>query len=181
MYFGNMNQLYLNLFPEGDATTYKLVTDITTRVIASKEVRENQFLFDEYTIIDGETPEILADKVYGNVGFHWVIMLCNDIIDPVYDWPIPQDILLDHAIDTYGESNLYNIHHYEDHDGNWVQPYKDDGTLKPQFTYRDFVGVTNIGKATKENDARRKIKLLQPKYLNAFVEEAIQKIRIQVL
>ena len=66
-HFANMNQLYINLYPEGDATTYKLVTDITARVTASKEVMANQFLFDDYTIIDGETPELLSDKIYGTV------------------------------------------------------------------------------------------------------------------
>ena len=178
-YFANMNQLYINLYPEGDATTYKLVTDITTRVTASKEVMANQFLFDDYTIIDGETPELLSDKIYGTVDYHWVIMLCNDIIDPVYDWIIPHDILMLHIIDTYGESKIYDVHHYEDNDGNWIQPFKSDGSLKDQYTVKDFVGITNLNYEMTKNEARRKIKILQAKYLSQFVEEAALKLRTQ--
>ena len=31
--------------------------------------------------VDGETPEIVAEKVYGNAEYHWIIMLANDIYD----------------------------------------------------------------------------------------------------
>ena len=35
---------------------------------------------------DSDTPEIIADKYYGNVEYHWVVLLFNNIIDPQFEY-----------------------------------------------------------------------------------------------
>ena len=42
-----------------------IVKDITQNVRVRKEILANITLYDEYDIRDGETPEIIAEKVYG--------------------------------------------------------------------------------------------------------------------
>ena len=58
-------------------TEYLLVKDISQNVRVRKEILANITLYDEYDIKDGETPEMIAEKVYGSPLYHWVVMLCN--------------------------------------------------------------------------------------------------------
>lgn len=168
MYFEMMPKMLINLY--NTAGAYKLVTDITTRVSGSSEIRKNVFLYDYYDIRDNETPEIIADKIYNDPQLHWVILLCNDIIDPVYDWVLSQEQLLAHVSATYGEDNINAIHHYEDELGNWVNANSPNG-----------YAVSNMANAQKENESKRRIKVLQPRYVKQFVSEVETKLKQQVL
>lgn len=167
MYFSMMPKLLLNM--TGENTAYKLVTDITTRVAGSSEIRKNLFLYEYHDLRDGETPEIIADKVYGDPALHWVVLLCNDIIDPVYDWVLPYHILLQHVISTYGEDNINSIHHMEDENGNWVSE-----------DHPNAAAITNMQHEEQMNEKKRSIKILQPRYVNAFVSEVETKMKQQV-
>lgn len=166
MYFEMMPKLLISFSGE---TKFQLVTDITSRVSSSDEIRKNLFLYDYYTVKDGETPEIIADKVYNDSMLHWVILLCNDIIDPVYDWVLPQDVLLAHVIATYGEENTFTTHHFEDENGNWVS-----------YDYPNAARITNMQFEEQENEKKRQIKLLQPIYVNAFIDEVETNFKQQV-
>ena len=94
-------------------TTLQILTDITTNVRIRKEVLENVTLYDEYDILEGETPEIIAEKIYGNPELHWVIMIVNQRYDHYRDFPLTTNELEQHCINTYGEDNIYTVHHYE--------------------------------------------------------------------
>jgi len=71
-------------------TKTSIVKDITRNVRFRKEVLENITVFDEYDIVDGETPEIIAEKIYGNPEYHWIIMLANQRFDYLTDFPLPE-------------------------------------------------------------------------------------------
>jgi hypothetical protein len=167
MYFEMMPKMMMNLY--GDRTSYKMVTDITTRIIGSMEIRENVFLYEYVDILDTDTPEMVSYKAYGDPNYHWVVMLCNDVIDPVYDWIMSYDAILAHCIAMYGEEGIYHTHHYENEFGDWV----DSTYPNPRF-------VTNIQYMEEENEKKRSIKLLQARYLPAFVEEVKMKLKEQV-
>lgn len=94
-------------------TRLQILTDITTNVRIRKEVLENISLYDEYDILEGETPEMIAEKIYRNPELHWVIMLVNQRYDYLRDFPLTSYELEQHCIDKYGADNLYQIHHYE--------------------------------------------------------------------
>jgi len=89
---------FFDLFPtvaydinKGDYTTYQSPTNIFVRVGIIKETLENISSYYIYNIQEGETPEILADRVYKSTEGHWVIMMANGIIDAAYDWPLNYD------------------------------------------------------------------------------------------
>lgn len=169
MYFSMMPRLLMSI--DGNVNSYKLVTDITSRVSGSSEIRNNVFLYDTYDIQDNDSPEIIAAKVYNDPQLHWVILLCNDIIDPVYDWLLPYDILLEHVIQTYGgKENIYLTHHYENENGDWVSP-----------DYPNAARITNMEYEERENEKKRSIKILQPTYVTAFVNEVETKLSQQIL
>lgn len=87
MYFKEFPQ-FLYDFRHGPTTTKtSVVVDITRNVRFRKEVLENIAVYDEYDIVDGETPEIIAEKVYGNPEYHWIVMLANGYYDNLTDFP----------------------------------------------------------------------------------------------
>jgi len=64
-----------------------LARNILKRVSFNSSIKSEGSLFYEYDVKDGETPDILADRIYGNSYYHWVLLLFNDIIDPYEEWP----------------------------------------------------------------------------------------------
>lgn len=92
-----------------------LMTDVFFRFKFLDAVKKRKVAYFPYTIKDGETPEIIADKVYGDPEAHWVIMMLNDVIDPYLDWYMSTSVFDKYINDKYGSiSAAYNtIHHYE--------------------------------------------------------------------
>ena len=90
MYFQKFPQ---TLYSLDDRKSVQIVTNILQRVIIKETIKNNLSLFDEYDIIDGETPEIIAAKVYGNSNYHWIIMLANERFDYREDFPLDYNAL----------------------------------------------------------------------------------------
>jgi hypothetical protein len=91
---------YFNFFPRttyiksSDSTEIDVLTNITSRFGFEQSFKENTSIFYEYEVRDGDTPEIIANKIYGDSEKHWVILSLNDIVDPNYDWPLEQRTLV---------------------------------------------------------------------------------------
>lgn len=108
MYFKDFPQfLYDFKYGTNEDTKMSIVTDITRNIRFRKEVLENFSLYDEYDIKDGETPEIIAEKVYGNPEYHWIIMLANQRYDYITDFPLDYTALMAQAADKYNPT-LYS-------------------------------------------------------------------------
>ncbi len=107
------------LYPsiEDNGATNLALTNILTRSGFLREVTENTALFYEYQVKDGETPEIIADKLYGDVGRYWIVLLFNNLSNPFYDFPLVQEQLNSFVESKYGtslataQSTIH--HHYE--------------------------------------------------------------------
>ena len=100
MYFKQFPQIYYD-FPQANSsdTELQILTDVTTNVRFRKQVLENVTLYDEYDMLEGETPEMVAEKVYGNPELHWVIMLANQRYDYLKDFPMSSRELELYCID----------------------------------------------------------------------------------
>jgi hypothetical protein len=114
MYFSNFQKIFYD-FPtkENQENTLHILTDITANVRVRKQVLENITLYDEYDILDGETPELIAEKIYGNPEYHWIIMLVNQRYDYIRDFPMSVGELYDYVVDKYGVEGKDRVHHYE--------------------------------------------------------------------
>lgn len=83
---------YFKYFPKtiytlaNNATSVDTVTNLITRFNFDSEFVKNSAAFYSYRVKDGETPEIIADKVYGSSEKHWVILNYNNIVHPQFDW-----------------------------------------------------------------------------------------------
>ena len=74
-------------FLENSEVKHKVAVNILKRVGVAPELKDATEAFTEYEVQDGETPELIADKLYGSPELHWLVLIFNDIIHPYYDWP----------------------------------------------------------------------------------------------
>ena len=81
MYFANFPSIVYDATGNFD---FKVVTNLLRRVALRQKVRDNTLIFDTYDVGNGETPEILADKLYGESELHWIILLLNNIVNCVF-------------------------------------------------------------------------------------------------
>jgi hypothetical protein len=83
---------YFKLFPKtfytlaNNATSVETVTNVIARYNFDDAFKNNSAVYYNYRVRDGETPEIIADKLYGSSEKHWVILSYNDIYHPQFDW-----------------------------------------------------------------------------------------------
>lgn len=110
MYFANFPTILYDFTINGK-TEYKIITDITKNVRFRKLILENIALYDSYDVKDGETPEIISEKVYGTPHYHWVIMLVNQRYDYINDFPLSQNELESLIETKYGDKKDH-AHHY---------------------------------------------------------------------
>lgn len=103
------------------ALTVNILAKIKFREIALK----NNAVFYPYTITEGERPDVIAANYYDDPRYSWVVYLCNDIVDPLYDWPLTEKEFKEFIIKKYGsiEAAYREIAYWED---NW---YDDETTL----------------------------------------------------
>ena len=116
MYFKNFP--FINYSLDGGVTSYTM-TDFFRRVKANATDILGSTAYDEYDVLDGDTPEITAHKLYRNADLHWVLLIANDIFDPRFDWPLSTVALNNYIQDKYG-ANKYDVHHYENTSGDTV-------------------------------------------------------------
>jgi hypothetical protein len=83
MYFGNFSRVWYDL---QDKKQFELVTNILQRVGFRSRLKDEGDFFIEYNVKDTDKPEIIADKIYGDPNFHWIVLLFNDFINPTYEW-----------------------------------------------------------------------------------------------
>jgi hypothetical protein len=85
---------YFNYFPQtayylsDDNSSLDIVTNIMSRFSFNATSKDKLVMYYKYDISDGETPEIIADKLYGSPEKHWIILSVNNIKNPHFDWPL---------------------------------------------------------------------------------------------
>lgn len=96
-------------------SNYEEVTNIFYRVGVVRNVLNNTTSYLIYDIEDGDTPEIVADKVYGDPGAAWLILMANDILDAQFQWPLDDNSFNRYIIEKYGsvENAMTTPHHFE--------------------------------------------------------------------
>lgn len=78
-----------------------LMTNLLARASMVQELLNNTMQFYEYAIQDGDTPEIVADKYYGDPFKYWIVLFSNQILDPVWEWPMPYATFLEYLDAKY--------------------------------------------------------------------------------
>lgn len=91
------------------------VTNIFFRIGILKKIVNNMASYYTYTVEDSETPEIVAEKNYGNPNAGWIVLYANQIFDPQFDWPLGYDAFKNYIELKYGslEKATQGVHHVE--------------------------------------------------------------------
>lgn len=63
-----------------------VVTNLTAKFKFDDNILNNSIAYYEYEVSDGETPELIAGKLYGDPEKHWTILMVNNIVNPQNDW-----------------------------------------------------------------------------------------------
>ena len=165
MYFDNFPTIPYDSELTGQ---FKDVKNLLRRVGVRAKVKSNTSLFDTYDVKNGETPETIAFKMYGDANLHWVVMLLNDITDRYHDWPMSEAQFLQFVNEKY--SNVDAVHHYE------ISQSSGDTSVKinvgtDNTDYPTATAITNFEHEQEQQDIKRKIRLLDPSFIADFVEE----------
>ena len=170
MFFSSFPTIPYDSVCNGD---FKMVTNLLKRVSIRSKVKANVSVFDTYDIKEGETPEMIADKLYDDPQLHWIVLMMNNITDRYHQWPKNNNQFLAFIGDKY--DNPQGIHHYE------INQVSGDTTIKIDIgtdntDYPTATPITNWNYEEERQDALRKIRLLDARYVEDFVSEFEQLI-----
>jgi len=160
---------------------FKLLPNILKRVKLRQGIRTGSFLFDKYDVRDGERPEDVAFKLYGDAELHWIVLMVNDITDRYYQWPLSQPQFQEHLTDKYGAGSEDATHHFE----KTTDSGPTSGSGPNDYSHlvecneddEGFAIITNRQYEQRLQDGYRQIRLLNPQFLDPFVEEFDNLIR----
>jgi len=152
----------------------RLAVNILERIALTALLQNDYLIFYEYDVKDGETPEIIADKLYGDSRFHWVVLLTNNIVDPYYDWPMSYENLMVTIEQKYAtpahnglQYSTQTVHHYEDKQGNYI-----DLTSFNQLPASERKKVMIYDWEMALNESKRRIRLLDASFIDQIDKEA---------
>ena len=169
-YFNKFPKMIYDMKNDGN---YKLLPDILRRVKQRSAIKSGQFIFDNYDVIDGEKPEDIAYKWFGDAQLHWVILMTNNVTNRYYDWPMNSVQFQAMLEDKY--DNPDGIHHYEltQDSGRTSGQGPNDYSYKVEVTSdtTNASSISNREYEEREQDKKRSIRLLNQKFLPAFLEE----------
>ena len=157
---------------------FRAVTNIMSRVRFKPSVIENITDYYPYKVLEGERPDIVSYKKYGTVAYSYLILLINDIVDPLFDWPLPSRQFENYIIEQYGSvanAQSTNKYYYQivraevakTGISERVPEYK---IIVDQTTYNSLDASVRYAQSvydweTEQNDNKREIKIINPDFI----------------
>lgn len=162
---------------------YLLVKNLFRRVKLRDDLKNIFTIFDRYEIPDGSRPELVANELYGNEEYDWVILVCAGITRIRDQWPLSDRDIYEHALGIYGD-DLNAIHHYEttevkDSEDRLIMPsgkvVDSNFTIpkpgEPKVTINPVIGISNYEYEVRKNNEKRGIYVLKPVYLQQVLND----------
>ena len=182
------NISYVSLLPNQNRSDERIeVKNLFKRAKLRTDVDQSITSFDFYLIEDNERPDIIAGKVYDNTELDWVILVTNNITSIRNQWPLSNNELYNYCLEKYGsDANVMATHHFETKeikdqygrillegklivDQNFTFTYtKDNNTSE---TISPAQSVSNYDYEQRLNEEKRKIRILKPALLSAFITD----------
>ena len=169
---------YFDMFPniyysaKGDGK-FTIMKDILSRVKLIANVKENILGFDYYNVKDGETPEMIAHKYYGDINLHWTILVANDIVDYYEDWPMSVQRFEEFVKEKY--DNPGGIHHYEITQTSGDTNVTIDVGMNT-VEYPSATAISNYQYEDSLQEKKRQIRLISTRHIDDFVKEFERKM-----
>jgi len=157
---------------------FRSVTNIMQRIRFKPSVLENITDYYPYYVREGERPDIVSFNTYGTVAYSYLILLINNIVDPLFDWPLPSRQFENYIIEQYGSvsaAQSTNKYYYQivraevarTGVSERVPEYK---IIVDQTTYNSLDASVRSAQnvydyEVEQNDNKREIKLINPDFI----------------
>ena len=184
-YFRELPNLrYPSFLPEKTSSLdYVEVKNIFRRVKLRDDLQNSFTVFDKYEIPEGARPDIVAEELYGNAEFDWIVLTVAGILNVRNQWPLNNRDLYNYCLDKYGESlnsnRFFETTEVKDSNDRLILPkgkvVDSNFTIpkpgEPTATINPVVGITNYEYETRLNDEKRNIFILREGYLQQFLND----------
>ena len=184
-YFRELPNLrYPSFLPEKTSSLdYIEVKNIFRRVKLRDDLQNSFTVFDKYEIPEGARPDIVAEELYGNAEFDWIVLTVAGILNVRNQWPLNNRDLYNYCLDKYGESlnsnRFFETTEVKDSNDRLILPkgkvVDSNFTIpkpgEPTATINPVVGITNYEYETRLNDEKRNIFILREGYLQQFLND----------
>jgi len=161
MYFRAMPKIIYPL-PDG---SFESAKDIFNR-IGFRSTPKGRLALESYYIEEGDTPDIVSHRFYGNHLYHWLIFFVNDITNPYEEWPKNNIQLDEYVKNKYGNGNENAVHHYVIAGTDTVVDYD-----AAKVTSGEYSEVSNYDYEIELNDEKRQIALVPSEFVGDFVNQ----------
>lgn len=192
----NYNQLYadFNLFPKINQLSKDFKQPTEGHLFQIKQYKLVQDIIDSYSIKplvinDQDRPEYIAYKLYGSVEYFWIILVCNNLLNPYYEWIMPQEQLYEYCKQKYKnlpqkentifyhknekDQKYYNVEEYPKDSKLWYDKL-DTNHLNLQYK-GTLVPVTYLEHEIELNEEKRIVNVLDPNDFTQFIQDLINE------
>ena len=140
--------------------------DIFQRVGLDRKLTSRASL-EAYYVKNGETPDIIANNLYGSSNYHWIILTVNDIVNTKEEWPKRQEEIFAYTESKYGVGNSGKDNNYR---------LTSDITVKVDYNAVGIANgsieaVSNIDYEVDQNEKKRQIFILRTEFLSSFITQ----------
>jgi len=192
-YFRELPDLFYQspLKDRNSSTEYVRVKNLFRRVKLRDDLQNVFTLFNKYQIKQGERPETVAERLYGDVTYDWVVLLTAGVVNVRDQWPLSDYELYKYAENKYG-SDLNRIRFYEttevkDSSGRLILPkgkvvdsdFSIPNPDTPTANLNPVGGVTNYEYEVRLNNQKRQVYLLKPGYLQLYLNDMRRIMRYE--
>jgi hypothetical protein len=113
-YFSNLPDLkYSVSVNKAGQTNDILIKDYFKLLRVREDAKRVSTFYVDYIVQDGERPDQISYREYGDEQFYWMILQANDIVDYDNEWPLSNYELDKYIVEKYGPTGGSDVHHYE--------------------------------------------------------------------
>ena len=162
---------------------YIEVKNVFRRIKLRDDLQSNFTIFNKYEIEEGMRPDTVAEELYGNPEFDWIILTVAGILNVRNEWPLNNRDLYNYCLDKYDDSlnsvRFFETKEVKNADGKLILPkgkVVDSGFTIPNpdnvsANLNPVVGISNYEYETRLNDEKRNIYVLREGYIQTFLND----------
>ena len=162
---------------------YIEVKNVFRRIKLRDDLQKNFTIFNKYEIQEGMRPDTVAEELYGNPEFDWIVLTVAGILNVRNEWPLNNRDLYNYCLDKYDDSlnsvRFFETKEVKNADGKLILPkgkVVDGGFTIPNpdnvsANLNPVVGISNFEYETRLNDEKRNIYVLREGYIQTFLND----------
>ena len=171
-----MSNLYFRQFPTTVKDSVTLV-NLLKRVRVKSKVFNNAANFYPYVIELDERIEHVAFNYYDDANLTWLVMISNDIVDPLFDWYLNPNEFSNFIIKKYGsiaEAQAITKHYKNITDNHIVSTDTFESSAAADFSglaAGDYVAVDAYTFEDEKNENKKFIRLIDKSLVPIITKE----------